>query len=166
MTIEAIDDPVQLRLRVAARIAAEVRHGPRLAKVTSMLHAFRTPGRQLPISDVKSCLHKHGVRYSSGWDSVRQTGVLTLSLADDAQRPLAQPDGDETIQLSVWSPGRVPGDEVPLSPFRPPDPADVLWFKSNRPCLRSQTARAALPPRSSRSAAGGWPMTSSSGVRA
>ncbi len=139
-------DPARHRSDAAARIAAEVRLAnklgqTRLTKVTSLLHSFRTPGTPMKFNELKRELEVQGIELDSGWilDSrvpdIRRTGVLKLSLSGQAVSFPAIPDTDETIQMSVWSPGQAGAQEHPLPPYETPAPADVLWFNVDPPIL-------------------------------
>lgn len=136
-TSAVIDEAATARLRVAARIAAEVRHGEssgetRIAKVSSLVNAFRLPGRPAKVVEVTAALEDQGLLVDSDWAQTRRTGVVRLAATDSARDRLP-PGSDPTIQLSVWSPERVSDDELALPPFAAPAPDDVLWFNVDPP---------------------------------
>lgn len=130
-------DAADFRNDTARRIVREVRLAARigqtrLTKVTSLLHAFRAPGRAAKFNDVKRELEGRGVRLDSGWTEIRRTGVLELSLSVIAEQRAAQPDADDTIQVSRWGPNSV-GQERSLTEDEAPATNDVLWFNVDPP---------------------------------
>lgn len=149
-----VSDPVGSRNKVAARIAAEVRHGmtrgeTKIAKVTSLLHAFHTTGSPAGFRRVVSDLRAQNLDVGSawglddaGWPNSRPTGVLEFSCTDQKEGNEGEldPDRDETIQVSVWRPGSAPSEERPLSADdRSLDDA-VLWFNVDPPSGRGEPA--------------------------
>jgi hypothetical protein len=117
-----VDDPnsteahgEQWRHDVACRIANELRVDPntgRHAKVSSLLHAFRTQGIHCDIGDMKQALSAQGVILDSPHPAISRRDVLDLHLdagVDQSARPL----GDPGIRVSAWSPG-VAGRFEPL----------------------------------------------------
>lgn len=142
----AAGNDAETRAEAAVRIAEEVRHGhvlgeTRLVKVTSLLNAFRAPNSPPRVKDVLNGLHAHGIAVHSGWRSdegvpvIRRTGVLTLSVDKGAGETVDELSGDDTIRMSVWTPGKVPTRECPLPGYAEPGPSDVLWFDVDPPVL-------------------------------
>ncbi len=139
-TAGARESPTQ----VASRIAAEVRHGhtrdeTKLAKRSSLLHAFHATGSPTGFSGVVTALKEQGVRVDSVWGleagapNIRPTGVLDLSL--DRALPQHPPDvdRDDTIQMSVWGPGSARSEERSLAGDETPPAGGVLWFNVDPP---------------------------------
>ena len=77
-------DAAQFRNQVARRVADEVRQGRshcRLAKVTSLSHAFRAPGTHSEIRGMVSALRQEGVGVS-GRQEITRRDVLELKLEE------------------------------------------------------------------------------------
>ncbi len=151
MTVESVahattSDAAELRARVAARIAAEVRHGhsrgeTKITKVTSLLHAFRTTGSPTGIRSVVKDLQGEGLVVDSGWGweggeeelpVVRPAGVLELCPRSSYPQP-SPSDEDQTIQVSIWTPGGKPSEECSISTDVQAPPESVLWFNVDPP---------------------------------
>jgi CorA-like Mg2+ transporter protein len=140
------------RSDVALRIADEVRRAhhsglTKLTKVTSLLHAFRATGSPAGMKEVLSDLEVAGLRLDSGWrdqttglPDIHRTGVLEISPREPTQVRSAATETDDTIRLSIWSPGSAGLEEsLPLHSGRPAT-GEVLWFDIEPPT----TAAAAL----------------------
>jgi hypothetical protein len=134
------------RIEAAARIAAEVRlaaemNQTRLTKVTSLLHAFRTPGTPARFREVQKTLEDYGVEVASGWPTPHRPGVLKLSIRDanEKHQPITE-CGDSTIQTSEWRPNGSVLREHALSPHEQPGRDGVVWFNVDPPLLRAGNA--------------------------
>lgn len=126
----------QQRAAVAHRIALEVRRPDqlghsKLAKVSSLTHAFRLSSGATRFRDVRSSLAAEGIQLESGWfdaagdTEIRRSGVVRL-FPGDGPLPAADPDLETLIQMSVWSKDS-PGVNRPFPPTGR-EPGEVLWF--------------------------------------
>jgi hypothetical protein len=122
------------RDEVASRIADELRPDPstsRRAKVSSLLHAFRTQGIHCDIGDMKRALSAQGVVLDSPPPAISRRDVLDLRLDPDADADHGEPPlGVSGVRVSMWSPGLV-GTFAPLPESDEPHPVPtggVLWF--------------------------------------
>ena len=122
---------------MADRIAAEVgqahqRAESRLVKVTSLMSAFRSPGKPARINEVIRLLRDREITIESGWDadsgemSVRRPGLLKLSMSGSTGEPRGV--GDETIQVSSWNARSGMSPERALGTYEEPSAENVLWF--------------------------------------
>lgn len=130
-----------MRTKVAAKIAQEVRHGDglgetKLTKVTSLLHSFKIPGVATRFNEVRKALEDQGLRLGSGWTvdgrpdgsmDVRRTGLLELSVRGEYNSTDVG-YGDPTIQMSKWGADLADIEEQALPPYRPPDDDVIHWF--------------------------------------
>jgi hypothetical protein len=110
---------------VAAGIARELRSEPSgagLAKVSSLSHAFRVPGRPTRFHDITAALEAAGVRIDPASSMVSRTGVVRL-LADPSPGPA--PHGP--VRASLWRPGE-PARECSFPLEEEVGEADVVWF--------------------------------------
>lgn len=126
-------DAAQFRNQVARRVADEVRQGQspcRLAKVTSLSHAFRAPGSHSEIRGMVSALREQGVGVVPGRQEITRRDVLELNLDEGSAPEAANRPSTPGVRKSVWSPGSAGRDEQPLTRDTAPETADdrVLWF--------------------------------------
>ena len=150
----AATDAEVTRAKVAGRIAAEVRRCGRiddqtLAKVSSLLQAFRVPGRSTRLSDVHAALAVEGIRMESGWtdDSgvpdIRRSGVVRLFEAEP-QQVMPSPRSDLGIRLAVWRHGQAE-KECAFPPVDLDPDGSILWFDVDAPsCPEEIETRAVL----------------------
>lgn len=122
----AVGDPAAAaRAEVAARIAREVRGEPggaKLAKVSSLVHAFRVPESPTRFHDVRVALAAAGVGLDAEPAAIRRTSVVTL-VADPAGGSAHQ----DPVHASLWRPGAGARDcAVPLT--EEVGESDVVWF--------------------------------------
>lgn len=140
----------------AQRIAAELRHlrndmDFRLAKVTSLLHAFRRPGEPTKLGEMLKQLEGAGVHYETGWPAeegvgnVRRSGVLQLSLPDD-ETLVDQSGADPTIQVSSWTLTNVSAERS-VGECARRDGEEVLWFNIEPTPIPDSVSSAAKPGR-------------------
>ncbi|MEZ0578021.1 CorA family divalent cation transporter [Nocardioides sp. MH1] len=129
--------PVELRAgswrETASRIAAELHHGQRterMAKVSSLLHAFRSQGGHCDIHDMVQALRDEGVAVRCDPDTISRRDVLDLHVGDGGA---VAPGGARGVRVSHWRAG-VPGTMVPLDDAAEAAEADqppgvVRWFE-------------------------------------
>ena len=100
----------------------------KLAKVTSLSHAFRAPGVHNDLRDIIDALEGRGITVSPAADAATRRDVLELTLADKreaGERPLDAAG----IRVTAWSPEGPGREERPLSAQAlQPGSGDVLWF--------------------------------------
>jgi hypothetical protein len=125
-------DGGQWRHQVACRIADELRIDPstsRHAKVSSLLHAFRTQGIHSDIGDMKKALSAQGVVLGSPRPEISRRDVLDLHLDPDVDQG-DHPMGGPGVRVSLWSRGAA-GRLEPLLSSNEPKAASsdvVRWF--------------------------------------
>src|SRR4051794_22382812 len=76
---------LEWREQCADRIASELHLGSsrsRLAKASSLLHAFRSPGAHVEASDVKQALEVRGIRVTSPRPEIPRRDVIELCPAE------------------------------------------------------------------------------------
>jgi hypothetical protein len=123
----------QVRLEVARRIAAELQEETgrcRPAKVSSLLHAFRSSGVHCDIGDVKRALTTQGVRWGEDQDAISRRDVLDLHLMDGSADQPATGYATPGIRMSSWTPG-LAGSPQPLGQhgqLETPGQDEVRWF--------------------------------------
>jgi len=98
----------QWRHLVASRIAGELRPDPgqsRHAKVSSLLHAFRSEGVHCDVAEMKGALAAQGVTLRDDRPGVSRRDVIDLHLEEGVVADVGQPSGGAGIRVSFWSPG-------------------------------------------------------------
>lgn len=111
----------------AGRIADELRGDrtrDRMAKVSSLLHAFRGQGVHCDIQDMVDALAQQGVTVRARDEGISRRDVLELSLNDPAA---SEPPAEAGIRVSRWQPGEA-GRPVPLSDADLGAGTGVRWF--------------------------------------
>lgn len=128
---------------VAERIAGELSRCEnldqhKLAKVSSLIHAFRVPGCSTRLADVTAALDKRGVQLDSGWvdaagrPDIRRSGVVRL-FPRTPSAPGSSLVSEDGIHTSVWRKGN-PGEECSLPlPSGARADGDILWFDVDAP---------------------------------
>lgn len=116
---------------VASRIADELRHDPRqdrMAKVSSLLHTFRSQGSHCDIPEMVSALAARGIMVRAGESEISRRDVLDLYLSDAEAAPQAGAAAPG-IRLSRWRTGQV-GVPEPFDGIDKPDMAtdEMYWF--------------------------------------
>lgn len=116
--------------QAANRIADELHHDrqDRMAKVSSLLHAFRGQGAHCDIQDMVDALEERGVAVQPCGKEISRRDVLGLSLTDPSKTAPTMPGAG--IRVSEWRTGEV-GWPQPLDPDAGPATpgADVVrWF--------------------------------------
>jgi len=128
-----VESRAEVWRQTASRIADELKHDrdqDRLAKVSSLLHAFRAEGVHCDIKDMVQALREQGVRVRSGGPEISRRDALDLGLNDGAATGSDAPSADAGIRVSHWRAGEV-GRPVSLgdAPDFPTSSTDVVrWF--------------------------------------
>lgn len=123
-----------LQAEVAGRIVRELRRGDsaggcKLAKVSSLMNAFRTSEGAARLEDVVRTLSGHGIAIDSSWakeSGIRRTGVVQLIARDEPDR-LDTTENPSRVRMSVWEPGTVER-ECAFPPSEPVADGSVAWF--------------------------------------
>lgn len=115
--------------RIAGELLLDPSH-PRLAKASSLLHAFRGSGGHAEARDIKQALEAHGVVLRSPRPEISRRDVVELCSPNGAPAP-AGPDLDaQGIRVTHWSAGSAGRDAAPLSSLDREQRRDdqILWF--------------------------------------